>query len=164
MFKSSKTFGHEIGLSACFRQWRADSHCNKLHGYALSFHFEFRASRLDHRNWVIDFGGLKSLRTELEQAFDHKLLIAEDDPCRSHLVALASLGVANVRIVETVGCESFAKQAFDMGIRWLDREGHTPRVTLDHVTVKEHGANGATYYATVARPPVAYDASTGDHR
>ena len=26
-----------------YRQWRADSHCNKIHGYALSFKFEFES-------------------------------------------------------------------------------------------------------------------------
>ena len=35
MYRSSKTYGHEIGLSAAFRQWRAQSHCRLIHGYAL---------------------------------------------------------------------------------------------------------------------------------
>ncbi|SVB70610.1 uncharacterized protein METZ01_LOCUS223464, partial [marine metagenome] len=29
MYQSTKTYGNEVGLSCCFRQWRADSHCNK---------------------------------------------------------------------------------------------------------------------------------------
>jgi 6-pyruvoyltetrahydropterin/6-carboxytetrahydropterin synthase len=38
-----KTYGHELGLSACFRQHRAKSHCRFLHGYPLSFTFTFAA-------------------------------------------------------------------------------------------------------------------------
>lgn len=45
---STKTY-RQIG-SVAYRQWRADSHCHNLHGYALSFHFEFEADTLDARN------------------------------------------------------------------------------------------------------------------
>ena len=55
-FKSTKTYGHDLGFSAAFRQWRADSHCKYIHGYALAFRFEFEADELDVRNWVVDFG------------------------------------------------------------------------------------------------------------
>ena len=34
MYKSYKRF---IGYSTAFRQWRADSHCKLIHGYALRF-------------------------------------------------------------------------------------------------------------------------------
>ena len=37
----TKTYGHDLGLSCCFRQWGASSHCRFLHGYALSFSFTF---------------------------------------------------------------------------------------------------------------------------
>ena len=79
-YKSTKTFGHELGLSSAFRQWKAQSHCRFVHGYALAVKFEFEAEELDVRNWVVDFGSLKSLRKMLEDTFDHKLLVAEDDP------------------------------------------------------------------------------------
>ena len=32
MFLSTKTYGHDLGLSAAFRQWRAESHCRLIHG------------------------------------------------------------------------------------------------------------------------------------
>ena len=61
-YYSTKTYGHNIGLSAVFRQPHADhSHCRFLHGYSLQFKFTFGSSDLDHRNWVQDFGGLKPL-------------------------------------------------------------------------------------------------------
>ena len=77
---STKTYTH-LGPVA-YRQWRADSHCNLIHGYALSFHFEFETNDLDARNWVVDFGGLKPLKGNLEDWFDHTLLVAQDDPDR----------------------------------------------------------------------------------
>lgn len=48
-YLSTKTYGHEVGLSATFRQWRAKSHCRLLHGYSLSFRFEFEANTLDDK-------------------------------------------------------------------------------------------------------------------
>ena len=56
---STKTYGHNIGLSAVFRQLHADSHCRFLHGYSLQFKFTFGCDELDEKNWVVDFGGLK---------------------------------------------------------------------------------------------------------
>ena len=32
-----KTYGNETGHSCAFRQWRAESHCNLIHGYGLGF-------------------------------------------------------------------------------------------------------------------------------
>jgi 6-pyruvoyltetrahydropterin/6-carboxytetrahydropterin synthase len=70
---STKHYGHNIGLSAVFRQPKADhSHCHLLHGYSLAFTFTFGCDELDNKNWVVDFGGLKPLKAWLEDQFDHK--------------------------------------------------------------------------------------------
>lgn len=143
IFRSTKTYGHEIGLSAAFRQWRADSHCRFIHGYALAIKLEFQASELDIRNWVVDFGSLKSLRGILEDTFDHKLLVAEDDPMRPHLEKLQDLGVAEVVIVPATGCERFAEMISEVTQQWLKDAGYWPRVELCSVEVREHGANSA---------------------
>ena len=145
MYKSTKTYGHEIGLSACFRQWRADSHCSKLHGYALAIKFIFAASELDARNWVVDFGSLKSLKGQLEDTFDHKLLVAADDPCLAEILALDSLKIADVVVLEKCGCEAFAELIFSTTEIWLKDNGYTPRAWLESVEVCEHGANSAIY-------------------
>ena len=103
---STKTY-KQIGPVA-YRQWRADSHCNLIHGYAMSFHFEFEADTLDARNWVTDFGGLKPLKGLLEDWFDHTLLVAQDDPMREHLLELGRLKLAKITEVEKTGCEGIA--------------------------------------------------------
>lgn len=149
MYISTKTFGHEIGLSACFRQWRADSHCRLLHGYALSIKLEFEADALDARNWVVDFGSLKSFKQQLVDTFDHKLLVAEDDPLKDDLCMLAGLGLADVVVVEATGCEAFASMIFEGAALWLRDAGYAPRVRMRSVEVREHGANSAIYTGAV---------------
>ena len=80
-YYSTKTYGHNIGLSAVFRQPNADhSHCHLLHGYSLAFKFTFGCKDLDNKNWAVDFGGLKPLKAWLEDHFDHKLALDKDDP------------------------------------------------------------------------------------
>ena len=108
---STKTYNH-LGPVA-YRQWRADSHCNLIHGYALSFHFEFESDNLDSRNWVMDFGGLRPLKDLLEDWFDHTLLVADDDPDREHLVKLGDLGLAKITQVEKTGCEGLASFLYE---------------------------------------------------
>lgn len=145
MYRSTKTYGHEIGLSACFRQWRAESHCRLLHGYALAVRFEFEATELDVRNWVVDFGSLKSLKGMLEDTFDHTLLVAEDDPMKDELCSLAGLGLARCVVVPATGCEAFARMIYEAAEVWLKDNGYSPRCRLVSVEVREHGANSAIY-------------------
>lgn len=148
MFVSTKCYGHNIGLSCCFRQWRAQSHCRFLHGYALQVRLEFEADELDERNWVVDFGSLKGFKTWLENTFDHKLLVAEDDPQKDTLCALAGVGAADVILVDNTGCEAFAEMIFHSAEVWLGDNGYTPRVRMRSVEVSEHGANSAIYTHT----------------
>lgn len=108
-YLSTKTYGHEVGLSATFRQWRAKSHCRLLHGYSLSFRFEFEANTLDDKNWVVDFGGLKELRAILEDTFDHKTVVAADDPELEWFREAARRGLADIVVLPAVGCEKFAE-------------------------------------------------------
>jgi 6-pyruvoyltetrahydropterin/6-carboxytetrahydropterin synthase len=146
MYKSTKTYGHNIGLSCCFRQWRAESHCSLLHGYAIAVRLEFEADELDARNWVVDFGGLKEVKAELQSFFDHKLLVAEDDPQKDFLCSLAGMGLADVVVIPAVGCEAFAKFIFDRVNLWLLHQDDVHgRVRLSSVEVREHGANSAIY-------------------
>jgi 6-pyruvoyltetrahydropterin/6-carboxytetrahydropterin synthase len=145
VYRSTKTYGHEVGLSAAFRQWRAQSHCRFLHGYALAVGFVFEAEELDVRNWAVDFGSLKSLKGWLEDTFDHKTLVAHDDPELPRFLELQDAGVIQLHIVPATGCEAFAKLIYDAAEVWLHDNGYTPRVRLVSVEVREHGANSAIY-------------------
>lgn len=145
-FRSTKTYGHDVGLSCAFRQWRADSHCRFLHGYALAVHFEFEAAALDARNWVVDFGSLKSLKGWLENTFDHRTLVAEDDPEIELFKIMAQQGIIQLRVVPATGCEKFAEMIYAAAEVWLADNGYAPRVRLVAVEVREHGANSAIYW------------------
>lgn len=145
MHLSTKTYGHDIGLSACFRQHRADSHCNRLHGYAMSFKFTFKAEVLDERNWVVDFGGLKGLKSILENTFDHKTIVAKDDPQLDWFQEANNRGIIDLVILEHIGCEKFAEYVYELADKWLKFTGFSPRCSLVSVEVKEHGANGAIF-------------------
>lgn len=145
MYRSTKHYGHEQGLSACFRQWRAESHCRFLHGYALAFTFIFEATELDERNWVVDFGALDGLKARLKEAFDHNLIVAKDDPEMDYLCSLRGMGLAQCIIMDRVGCEAFAEYGFDLARAELKRMKQHPRVKVMSCEVREHGANSAIY-------------------
>jgi len=144
-YYSTKTYGHERGFSCAFRQWRADSHCRLIHGYALSIHLEFKAETLDERNWVIDFGGLKAVKQRLENLFDHTTVVAKDDPMLPAFYQLEEEGLVDLRVVDNVGCEAFAELVHKNVSDWLKTTKDADRVTLSKVEIKEHGANGAIY-------------------
>lgn len=143
VFHSSKTYRHSIGLSGAFRQWRAESHCRFIHGYSLQVHFDFFATELDVRNWVVDFGSLKSLKSMLESTFDHKTLVAFDDPELAWFQEAHKRGVIDMVIVPATGCEMFAALIFETTEQWLSDNGYSPRVNLQRVEVHEHEANSA---------------------
>ena len=142
-FYSSKKYGHERGLSAAFRQWRADSHCRFVHGYSLEFEYVFGASELDENNWVVDFGGLKELEDWLKQNFDHKTLVAIDDPMYKIFEEMDEKQVIRMVPVESTGCEMFAKMAMQYANDLIGRL-YGDRCWVESVTVREHGANSAT--------------------
>lgn len=148
MFVSTKTYGAERGLAVAYRQWRADSHCRLIHGYAMGFHFEFECddNDLDARNWCVDFGGLKTLKDQLEDWFDHTLLVAQDDPEFKTFEDLHNRKLCKMVVVERTGCEGLAKWLFEyMSEIWIPDNGYKDRVRMRMVEVRETPANSARY-------------------
>lgn len=146
-YTSSKTYNN-IGPVA-YRQWRAESHCRFIHGYALSFHFEFESDTLDARNWVIDFGGLRPLKDFLEDQFDHTLLVASDDPDYEHFMKLDELKLAQVREFDAVGCEAIAQALYEyVNTIFLKTYGAEADVWCTRVEVRETPSNMAMVTGT----------------
>lgn len=155
IYRSTKKFTSEQGLSCVFRQWRAESHCRFLHGYAIWIKFTFEARRLDDNGWVVDFGSLKPLKEQLAATFDHKLVIAEDDPAISTLLGLHSglydgqqgraPQIADAIVLPGVGCEAFAKHCFNLGRDHLRMSNLSDRVFVYSCEVGEHDANSAIF-------------------
>ena len=120
---STKHYGHNIGLSAVFRQPNADhSHCHLLHGYSLAFTFIFGCDELDNKNWAVDI----------------------NDPHMDKMKELESLDLAEIRVFDGVGAEKFAEHAFNFADK-LIREQSNNRCYVVKVECAEHGANSAIY-------------------
>lgn len=151
MFRSTKTYNAETGLSCAFRQWRANhSHCQLLHGYALGFKFVFAADSLDERGWIMDFGALKELKAALVQTFDHTTVIAGDDPELHRFKQLDDAGIIDLRIMsDGVGVERFAFRAWLMANRVLAKtaseEMFKRNLRCLEVECLEHAGNSAIY-------------------
>jgi len=143
-FISTKTYNHNIGLSCAFRQWRAKhSHCKYIHRYALSVRINFKGM-LNDRNWVYDFGDLKFGKQFLQDTFDHKTVVAEDDPELETFKELDEKGLIQLVVIPHVGCEKFAE--------YICKEiapqivvNSNERVKLMSVEVREHSGNSAIY-------------------
>jgi 6-pyruvoyltetrahydropterin/6-carboxytetrahydropterin synthase len=145
MYYSTKTYDHNLGLSAVFRQPKADhSHCHLLHGYSLKFKFKFASTKLDDKNWVVDFGGLKELKAWLQDNFDHKVIVDSNDPEIDTLYKLEQKGLAEIRVFDGVGAEMFAYHAWKFADN-LVRDMSMNRCWCIEVECAEHDANSAIY-------------------
>lgn len=144
---STKTFGHEVGLSCAFRQPKAlHSHCHLLHGYALSFKFVFGCTNLDDKNWVVDFGALKHLKERLAYYFDHTVAVDVSDHAINWFRTADAQGVLLMReFPNGVGCERFAEFAFHQAREFLIKHCLEDRVWVESCECAEHGANSAIY-------------------
>ena len=150
MFKSTKLFD---GFSCCFRQWKAETtHCRFLHGYGVSFRVTFDG-RLDHRNWVWDFGGMKRAKTKIDgmspkewmdHMFDHTVIVAIDDPDLKYFQTMHDSGIIQLRVIEATGAEKFAEFIFKK-LNTFVRTETNDRVHIKRVEFMEHNKNSAIY-------------------
>jgi len=160
VYFSTKTWEHVV--STAFRQHRADSHCKFVHGYALTIRATFGAYQLDVRNWVVDFGSLKSFKGWLEDGFDHKLLIAVDDPDLWNVYQTDHKAVsADVHEVEATGCEAIARYCYEWLECWIHDNGYSPRCWVHSLEVSEHSGNSAIVQRSTPppRPQEPHDAT-----
>ena len=145
MYISTKTYGHESGLSCAFRQPNAThSHCSLIHGYALAFKFKFGCTELDDKNWAVDFGDLGELKQWLKDNFDHKTAIDKNDPDMDLFLMMEERGVIETVIMDGVGCEKFAYHAWKAADEIINKKSNG-RCYCISCEVKEHGANSAIF-------------------
>ena len=147
-FKSTKLI--ELGSTA-FRQWRADhSHCKYLHGYQLKAKLWFGCNELDEKNWAVDFGGLKVLKSKLQHVFDHTTTVAADDPELEVFKDLDQKGIIQLRVFENgVGIERCAEVVYEIAQEHINNLTGG-RCWVDSVEVFEHEENSAIYTAAEA--------------
>lgn len=140
-FKSTKRFS---GFPCTHRQWRAESHCRFVHGYSREFYFEFAAKELTKEGWVVDFGGLKELKTWLEYTFDHTFLVAQDDPHLEDFRKLDKEGALQLRVLPNPGMEGTAQYVYEEASRIL-KKLYGDRAWITLVQVSENEKNSAFY-------------------
>lgn len=144
-FVSTKEYIDEFPCA--YKQWKADTHCNLNHGYSFSIKFYFGANELDKRGWVCDYGGFKELKQILKDQFDHRTLIAEDDPDLVLYKELDAKGVLKLTILPAMGCELIADQLYKFvnGVYIPDYLGQaeSERVWCYRVEVRETQTNMA---------------------
>ena len=139
-FSSTKV----IPLGSCaFRQPFAQSHCRFIHGYRLQAKFWFGCNELDVNNWVVDFGGLKELKTTLETVFDHTTIVWREDPELALFKMLGEKGVIDLRIFnDGVGIEMFARFCLNQANELVTKMTNG-RCNCIKVEVWEHENNSA---------------------
>ena len=143
-FKSSKRIGP---ISTGHRQWKDDGHCRFIHGYGRYVEFTFACNERDEKGWVMDFGNLKSVRKWLEREWDHRLLVAHDDPQIPLLEVLNDHGVAYLKIMPKEygpGIEDSCRYVYDK-VSPMIAELTDGRVWIEKVRVYEHENNWAEY-------------------
>ena len=144
-FQSTKKLGP---ISVGHRQWRDDGHCAWVHGYGRYVQFTFEGE-LDERQWVMDFGDLKDVKQWLEQQWDHRLLLASDDPHLEDFQHMHGLGTMNINVMDVnkgwgPGIEGSCKFVYDY-VMPLIHSKTGGRVRLIKVEIWEHERNSAVY-------------------
>ena len=111
-YKYNSTKEYVDKFPCAYRQWKADSHCNIIHGYSFTMRFFFGTDYLDVRNWVADYGGLGELKQFLDEQFDHTLLVAEDEPEMELYKQLEKAGIAKLTVLPKLGCEGLSSMLY----------------------------------------------------
>ena len=145
-YRSTKMFGP---ISTGHRQWRDDGHCQFIHGYGRKVKVVFGAKHLDDKMWVVDFGGLRDLKAWLEGEWDHRTLIASNDPKieklkELHDEKLINLNIMDVELGYGPGIEASCKYVFDKFDSIICSQSDN-RCWVESVEIWEHELNSAIY-------------------
>lgn len=96
MYTCTKRFSE---ICVAHRNWKAATHCAKVHGYARTVELTLSCTHLSHEDWVVDLGDLKDIRKWLEGQWDHKLLLSDDDPLLEEFRQMERLGAMDLNIL-----------------------------------------------------------------
>lgn len=120
-----------------------ESKCRHLHGHNYRIHFVCTSDGLDELGRVIDFGVIKALLAEwLEEYWDHKMMLWEQDPLLPELQRLVPDDLVVVPFNPTA--EQMAQYLVtEVGPRQLAGTG----VTLIKVRIEETRKCSAIYSA-----------------
>lgn len=134
-------------ISTGHRQYLDSGHCSFIHGYGRKIKITFACNQLDERGWVMDFGGLKQVRKWLEDEWDHRTLIHEDDPELTDLKEIELDGTIKLNVVSKPygpGIELSCLYVYDR-VSPMIYKATDGRVWIETVEIWEHENNSASY-------------------
>lgn len=133
-------FGH--------RQPAHEGHCHDLHGHNWDFTFVFTCDERDDKGFVVDFGGLKQFKAELDRDFDHKMVFNHSDTEMRELAKHTEF--MPITWVEDCSAEGLAKLMYERMTEYLQRDYfrdvETRGLRVARVIVHEDSKNTATYF------------------
>ena len=142
--KSSKRFGP---ITTGHRQWKDKGHCSYAHGYVRYVEIEFDSFELDERGWVVDFGDLKWVKEWLENEWDHRLLLAHDDPLIEDFKAIEKKGGVDLNILPDWSGPSIEQSCYYV-YKFVNDGIHVRsggKAWVNKVRIYEHENNWAEY-------------------
>lgn len=152
MFQSTKRIGP---ISTTHRNWKAacnlnrdSTWCSYIHGYSRYVEFTFEGE-LDEKQWVFDYGYFKEERKWIESQWDHKVLIASDDPELPLLRSLHDKRLIDINVMDVSkgwgpGIEGSCKFLFD-NIQPSVWDKTQDRVNITKIQIWEHEFNSSMF-------------------
>lgn len=150
VFYSTKKIGP---ISTGHRQWRDKKACKYVHGYGRYVKFTFACKNLDERQWVYDFGGCKDIKKWLEEQWDHRTLLASDDPLLQEFLHIGEIGGIDINVMDVnkgygPGIEGSCKFVYDH-VNEMIKEKTCGRVWVKSVEIWEHENNSAIFESLI---------------
>lgn len=145
IYVSTFTFTHEDDLSCCYRNWKAGGAASVLRGYSLGFKLIFECQQLDEAGRVLDISTLEEIRAWLRANYRNTVIVDEADPHLNTFRVIEAHGLCDLRVLQGVGCEGFARHVFDHVNTWMFDAKRSPRVIIRSVECSEHDGHGALY-------------------
>ena len=167
MISCSKTFGP---YSTIHRAWRAKSHCHFLHGYGKKCRITFTKNYdgiavsdskiLGENGWIIDFGGMEKIKNWFAENWDHKAILAYDDPLllsKGDQPCLADQ-LKEIGALDYVILPKEFKNSTEHHCLWVHdaisrvitseyNEDARAKVLIENVKIYEHEFNEAAFYS-----------------
>lgn len=139
-------FGELRGFSCAYRNHTSEELHDEspmLHGYSLSFFFRFMSNDPEimtdylpqKMEWMGQF---------LEEIFRNTVIVAHEDPLLDSFLALEKAGACELRMIDGVGAEAFAKTLYEDFAPTV-KEVSVGSIALFEVKVRENGNYTASF-------------------
>lgn len=103
------------------RQHKHVGFCRYCHGHNWLFVIEIGCYDLDEQGFVLDFGKMKFIKNILDEAFDHTLVLSQNDEYLSLFQDLAKKNLAKLTIIpndaSAEGIASYVGEVIDSIIK-----------------------------------------------